>query len=386
MRDVNNGWLIRYLHSNTASAFFFIVYLHIGRGLYYGSYKSPRTLTWIIGTIILVVMMATAFMGYSISPRWLNIIFTILFFIIYIFVFLIHEEIIKDIKNENNKNKIKKYLKSNKINLIGYKIIRNYSTNNSVNSNIKISDKLNEIIKELNLNFVCFYEDLNLDRTKKQILKDTEGLSGIYMIINKITKDYYIGSASTNRFYARFSNHTIYFRGSKIVKLAIKKYKIENFAFLILELYPDIVTKENNHELINLEDKYLKSLLPNYNILTEAGSSFGYKHTEIDRQKMKDNYSDERREKIGNLNRGKTLSPEIIDKIRQKALLRPAMSDEIKCITNTRPVILYNLNGTIYGKYSTIKDAANAINCNEKTIRRALQTEKKLVKRKWIVK
>ena len=64
MRDVNNGWLIRYLHSNTASAFFFIVYLHIGRGLYYGSYRAPRTLVWIIGTIILIVMMATAFLGY----------------------------------------------------------------------------------------------------------------------------------------------------------------------------------------------------------------------------------------------------------------------------------------------------------------------------------
>ena len=64
MRDVNNGWLIRYLHSNTASAFFFLVYLHIGRGLYYGSYRSPRTLVWAIGTIILVLMMATAFLGY----------------------------------------------------------------------------------------------------------------------------------------------------------------------------------------------------------------------------------------------------------------------------------------------------------------------------------
>lgn len=64
MRDVNNGWLIRYLHSNTASAFFFLVYLHIGRGLYYGSYKSPRTLTWAIGTVILIIMMATAFLGY----------------------------------------------------------------------------------------------------------------------------------------------------------------------------------------------------------------------------------------------------------------------------------------------------------------------------------
>ena len=64
MRDVNNGWLIRYLHSNTASAFFFLVYLHIGRGMYYGSYRAPRTLVWAIGTIIFVVMMATAFLGY----------------------------------------------------------------------------------------------------------------------------------------------------------------------------------------------------------------------------------------------------------------------------------------------------------------------------------
>lgn len=64
MRDVNNGWLIRYLHSNTASAFFFLVYLHIGRGIYYGSYRAPRTLVWAIGTIIFILMMATAFLGY----------------------------------------------------------------------------------------------------------------------------------------------------------------------------------------------------------------------------------------------------------------------------------------------------------------------------------
>jgi ubiquinol-cytochrome c reductase cytochrome b subunit len=64
MRDVNNGWLIRYLHSNTASAFFFLVYLHIGRGLYYGSYRTPRILVWVTGTIIFILMMATAFLGY----------------------------------------------------------------------------------------------------------------------------------------------------------------------------------------------------------------------------------------------------------------------------------------------------------------------------------
>jgi group I intron endonuclease len=133
---------------------------------------------------------------------------------------------------------------------------------------------------------------------------------------------------------------------------------------------------------MDLEDQYLKLLLPNYNILTEAGSSFGYKHTEVDRQKMKDIYTDARREMIGSLNRGKKLSKETIEKIREKALKRPPMSDEIKqkCIKHTRPITLYNLNGTIYGEYYTILDAAKAINCNEKTIRRALQTEKKLVK------
>ena len=64
MRDVNYGWLIRYVHMNGASFFFIVVYIHIFRGLYYGSYKSPRELLWWLGIIILLLMMATAFMGY----------------------------------------------------------------------------------------------------------------------------------------------------------------------------------------------------------------------------------------------------------------------------------------------------------------------------------
>ncbi len=64
MRDVNYGWLIRYIHSNGASMFFIVVYIHIFRGLYYGSYKAPRELLWMLGVVILLLMMATAFMGY----------------------------------------------------------------------------------------------------------------------------------------------------------------------------------------------------------------------------------------------------------------------------------------------------------------------------------
>ena len=64
MRDVNAGWLIRYIHANGASFFFICMYLHIGKALYYGSYKQPRVMTWVIGVIIFVLTMAIAFLGY----------------------------------------------------------------------------------------------------------------------------------------------------------------------------------------------------------------------------------------------------------------------------------------------------------------------------------
>ena len=64
MRDVNYGWLIRYIHANGASMFFLAVYIHMFRGLYFGSYKEPREVLWILGVIIFLLMMATAFLGY----------------------------------------------------------------------------------------------------------------------------------------------------------------------------------------------------------------------------------------------------------------------------------------------------------------------------------
>ncbi len=64
MRDVNYGWLLRYMHANGASMFFIAVYIHIFRGMYYGSYKEPREVLWMLGVFIFIAMMATAFMGY----------------------------------------------------------------------------------------------------------------------------------------------------------------------------------------------------------------------------------------------------------------------------------------------------------------------------------
>src|SRR6188768_3128446 len=64
MRDVNHGWLLRYMHANGASMFFLAVYIHMIRNLYYGSYKAPREVLWILGCLIYLAMMATAFIGY----------------------------------------------------------------------------------------------------------------------------------------------------------------------------------------------------------------------------------------------------------------------------------------------------------------------------------
>jgi ubiquinol-cytochrome c reductase cytochrome b subunit len=72
MRDVNYGWLIRYVHTTSASMFFAVAYIHIFRGLYYGSYKAARELLWWLGVIILLLMMATGFFGYTLPWGTMN--------------------------------------------------------------------------------------------------------------------------------------------------------------------------------------------------------------------------------------------------------------------------------------------------------------------------
>jgi group I intron endonuclease len=246
------------------------------------------------------------------------------------------------------------------------------------------SEQLTNFITENQLNPVFIYEDLSNSSVKARVLNETRNLSGIYLILNKVTLDYYIGSASTGRFHARFSNHLFHFNGSKIVKNAVKKYGISSFAFMVLELFPEIVNKENNKKLLDLEDFYLKSLLPNYNILTEAGSSFGYKHSEITRIKMKTNYSEQRRMTIGN--KGKSFSPDTIELIRKAALSRTKPIYSEQAIANmkkrSKAVLVYNLDYTVFGEFSSIIEASKSLGCDQKTIRRALQTPKNILRRR----
>lgn len=249
-----------------------------------------------------------------------------------------------------------------------------------------ISEELTKFISEKNLNPVFIYEDLSDNTVKSRVLNDTKALSGIYLILNKVTLDYYIGSASTGRFHARFSNHLFNFHGSKVVKNAVKKYGLSSFAFIILELFPEIVNKENNKKLLDLEDFYLKSLLPNYNILTEAGSSFGYRHSDITRLNMKANYSEERRLAIGSLNKGKNFSPSTIEAMKQSALnrIKPIYSTEgIKNMkNNSKAILVYNMDYTVYGEFPSLTEASKSLGCSQKTITRALQTPKKILRRR----
>lgn len=273
MRDVNAGWLIRYIHANGASFFFICMYLHIGKALYYGSYKSPRALLWSIGVIIFILTIATAFMGYinnNSSPKSIYI------------------------NNQNNKilsltNKnilFKERYMSNK-NKIGYIFKRYYSTENILNKKyIKQQDlnKPEDIFKELNLLPEIWWNDLHKINIKENIRNELKNKSGIYIIINNITKNYYIGSAHTNNLYNRLYAHVYNVesnKGSKIVHRAIKKDGINNFTFAILEFYPYEVNRYNNEELFALETSYISLLLPAYNIMTEAGQFFGYKNKEI---------------------------------------------------------------------------------------------------------
>jgi len=126
------------------------------------------------------------------------------------------------------------------------------------------SQKLTDFFKEKNLNPVYIYENLELDSTQKKIKSETLNLSGIYLILNKITLDYYIGSASTNRFFARFSNHLVNFHGSKIVKAAVRNYKISQFAFIILELFPEVVIITMTTFACSSKQRWLKRIIKFY--------------------------------------------------------------------------------------------------------------------------
>jgi hypothetical protein len=264
MRDVNYGWMIRYIHANVASFFFIFVYLHIGRGLYYGSYKSPRVLPWSIGVIILVLMMATAFLGFLISLKW--------------FIYF-------------------------ELSTYDYLLLLPTAS----------FSRLQVILDKHGLKPVAVWENLGIEGMKTQITRIINRINGVYAIINLVTGEVYVGSAILGRMGMRFYKHLFGGQGSKNVWAAVSVHGLDNFAFVVLSATEYSDTEEGNSDLLAMEDHFIDLIKPAYNVLQQASNSFGYKHTDETKAHMKAIYSSERREAIGSLNRGKNFLKKLLN-------------------------------------------------------------------------
>jgi group I intron endonuclease len=255
----------------------------------------------------------------------------------------------------------------------------------SISLPIACSNRLQSFLDKHNIKPVMVFEDLTNPDTKKLAYRTLKPFSGIYLIVNLVNGKYYIGSAVTGNIYMRLHKHLFSKMGNVLVGKAVEKYGLENFVFLVLELVPQQETVDVKL-LLEREDHYILSFKPEYNIAPLATNSVGWNHSEESIQKMKQGYSDERRQKLGNINKGKALSEETRNLIREAALQRKPMSMEsrLKCAVNVRPITITNLDGTNPQSFSSIIEASKVIECNEKTIRRALSSNG-VIKRKYLV-
>ena len=387
MRDVSSGWALRYAHANGAAFFFILIYAHMARGIYYGSYKSPRVAVWVIGVIIFLVLIITGFLGKIICPIWLYI--SVLVWII--------NSIFKDqtsvfgnkINHKPQTSSVNRPLRCSNFAYTGFSHLnlgghRRYYSNTA-------DSKIHSLMVN---GKVISFDNLNDETVRAVIKKSTKDMIGIYLIYNKLTGNYYIGS-SYKGIYKRFTKHLLDLNTNNILKNAVSKYGLEGFKFLIIEYwYEEPLKVQTSEDLRSERDKrsllkrrleqYIEQFCPKYNIRTKTSGPSEYKHTEA-RQKMREAWkgNTNRLEFITNLNKGKTLSDEHRNKLREVALKRPPMSEEtkLKCITGNKPVCLYFYNIVNKEKvidksqffvYSSMKELSIELECGIKTLYRAI--------------
>lgn len=218
----------------------------------------------------------------------------------------------------------------------------------SVSSPLITSQRLQQFLEKHPIKPVLVFENLADTATKKVAYRSLKPFSGIYLIVNLVNGKYYVGSAVTGNLYMRFHRHLFAHTGNVLVANAVKKYGLNEFVFLVLEIIPQEEESNNIQKsiaLINREDHYIQTLCPEYNIAPLASNSSGWNHTEETKEKMRENYSTERRQRVAEINKGKSLSDETKSLLREAALNRKPMSTEtrLKCIVNVRPVTIREL-------------------------------------------
>ena len=117
------------------------------------------------------------------------------------------------------------------------------------------------------------------------VYSELKSFAGIYLIINLVNGKMYVGSGTVGRIPMRFHKHFFSGKGSKLVWNAVKKYSLDNFAFLILEKIINFTYKDNP-KLIELENNYIKLLKPEYHLAPQARNTLGYKHSENTKKKL----------------------------------------------------------------------------------------------------
>jgi group I intron endonuclease len=151
------------------------------------------------------------------------------------------------------------------------------------------SQRLQQFLEKHNIKPVLIFENLADPSTKKVAYRSLKPFSGIYLIVNLVNGKYYVGSAVTGNLYMRFHRHLFAYTGSVLVANAVKKWGLNEFVFLVLEIVPQ-EEESNNMEkstaLLNREDHYIQTLCPEYNIAPLASNSSGWNHTEETKEKM----------------------------------------------------------------------------------------------------
>ena len=263
------------------------------------------------------------------------------------------------------------------------------------------SSRLQAILFKHNIIPLAIWENLHEKGKKVLVLvqRDISALAGVYVIINLVTGDLYVGSGFTGRLAVRYYKHLISGNGSSIVWAAVQKYGLENFAFTLVHIAPSIVKLEDNKELMERETYFITTLEPKYNIAKLAGNTFGVLHTEATREKLRSSYTSERREMIGNLNRGKKLSPTTRAKIREASLNRKPMSAASRALISANSTLaqlfkVKRVDGSPFLSpegiivesviIRTYPCVVIFLGCGEKTVRRAIK-KSGIIKSTWLV-
>jgi hypothetical protein len=385
MNDVPSGMILRYAHANGASLFFIVVYIHILRGVYYSSGNQPREAVWITGVVILLVMVLTAFIGYNYGQKWILNNAIILYKFFYINLESLNKHFIEFLNSYDYISLTSSIIQYNQVvsepttvTLLSYSVSL---PPNGFNVPLTITLNTKGHIKK-NITPIKSYFNLHLIETQLKIKKDNQQKAGIYIVVNNINGNFYIGSAITNRINTHFRNHCVLLNNSnKPLLRALRKYGIQNFSFHIVEYFNGFVNKENlqlNHlKLLERESFFITSYKPIYNILliVQADS-----RVSSPRSVPVDLVPAPWRVRGQQGNEPATTWPGGVPKgsfprPRQGAGTRSAQGDK-GALFKAKHVILSNIKEDIISEYTSIQQVSEVFSCNRKTVRKYINSDK----------